>query len=64
MDDEARTRKLAERIAETTIRNRAEKGIQYPEGTAQAMVEEALEYPWGIKALDAMELVLKKAERA
>ena len=64
MDDEAHTKKRLQIVAETTIRNRAAQGRHYPEGTAEAMVKAAIEQPWGIKRIDAMDRVLDEAERA
>ena len=64
MDDEAHTKKRLQIVAETTIRNRAAQGRHYPEGTAEAMVKAAIEQPWGIKCLDAMDRVLAEAEGA
>jgi hypothetical protein len=48
-------------VAETTISNRAAHGRYYPEGTAEAMVKAAIEQPWGMKRLDAMDRVLNEA---
>jgi hypothetical protein len=64
MDDEAHTKKRLQIVAETTIRNRAAQGRHYPEGTAEAMVKAAIEQPWGIKRIDAMDRVLAEAEGA
>ncbi len=64
MDDEAHTKKCLQIVAETTISNRAAQGRHYPEGTAEAMVKAAIEQPWGMKRLDAMDRVLAEAERA
>ena len=64
MDDEKHEKKCLEIVAEATIRNRAAQGRHYPEGTAEAMVKAALEQPWGMKRIDAMDRVLFEAERA
>jgi hypothetical protein len=64
MDDEAHTKKRLQIVAENTIRNRAAQGRHYPKGTAEAMVKAAIEQPWGMKRLDAMDRVLAEAEGA
>lgn len=64
MDDEEHEKKCLEIVAEATIRNRGAQGRHYPEGTAEAMVKAALEQPWGMKRIDAMDRVLAEAERA
>ena len=64
MKDEKEEKKCLQIVAETTIRNRAAQGRHYPEGTAEAMVKAAIEQPWGMKRLDAMDRVLAEAERA
>lgn len=50
-------------IAETTIRNRAAKGIHYAEGTAEAMIKAAMVQESALAKIAVMERVLAEADR-